>query len=123
MANGSGAAFDGNGSVRWEVHTSEDAEHDHQGNQWKCVDVAREDRPRGRRNAGVDRFGRGDFTITLKVPEAGSERSAFLRQFANGAVRGDVVVISLRIAKVQNQVEIQWDGSDPTEDAEKKRGE
>jgi hypothetical protein len=117
MANGSGAAFDGDGSVRWEVHTCDDAEHDHRGNKWKCVDVAREDRPHGRRNAGVDKFGRGEFTITLKVPEAGSQRSAFLRQFATGAVHGDLVVISLPIARVANQVEIQWDGSDPTGDA------
>ena len=123
MANGSGAAFDGDGSVRWEVHTSEDADTDHQGNRWKCVDAAREDRPSGRRNAGVDKFGHGDFTITLKVPESRPERSAFLRQFSKGAVRDGVVVISLPIARVRNQVEIQWDGSDPTGDTENKRGE
>jgi len=123
MANGSGGTFDGDGSVRWEVHTSEDAEHDHRGNKWKCVDAAREDRPRGRRNAGVDKFGRGDFTITLKVPEANPQRAEFLRQFSRRAVRGDEVVITLPVAKVRNQVGIQWDGSDPTADAENKRGD
>ena len=122
MANGSGAAFDGNGSVRWEVHTSNDAEHDHRGNMVKCVDAPRADRPGGRLNAGVDKFGRGDFTITLKLPKAEAKRAAFLRQFSKRAVSGDVVVITLPIAKVRNQVEIQWDGSDPTGDAENKRG-
>jgi hypothetical protein len=122
MANGSGAAFDGDGSVRWEVHTCEDTEHDHRGNKVKCVDAPRQDRPGGRRNAGVDKFGRGDFTITLKLPKGDSKRSEFLRQFSKRAVSGDVVVIRLPIAKVRNQVEIQWDGSAPTEDAENKRG-
>jgi hypothetical protein len=32
------------------------------------------------------------------------------------------VVINLPIAKVRDQVKIQWDGSDPTEDSENKRG-
>jgi len=123
MANGSGGTFDGDGSVRWEVHTSSDSETDHQGRRCKVIDAAREDRPQGRRNAGVDRYGRGEFTITLKLPEAERERAVFLRQFTKRAVRGDVVVVTVPIAKVRNQVEIQWDGSDPTSDTENKRGE
>jgi hypothetical protein len=113
MANGGGGGdFSGEGSVRWEIVTTDDDgdKLDVRGSKLKVVEEVYHDR--GRRNAGVDKHHHDDFRIIMKVPEEPRARAAFLAQFKVQEQSG-YVEVRLPIAKVPKQVQIRWTDSKP----------
>jgi len=111
MPDDVGGVFDGGGSVRWEVITTDDDGDvlDVRGRKLKVVEETYHGK--GRRNGGVDKQHHDDFRIILKVPEDRREREAFLAQFRVPETNGHVV-IRLPIAKVLKQVQVKWTDPD-----------
>ena len=99
--------FDGDGSVRWEVRTVDDDDIKVDVKTGKKHKVVEEVRGKGRRNAGADRKHADDFTLVLKAPSAEPAKGAFLAQFSD-RVKGDVVRLKLPVAKIRNQIRVQW---------------
>ena len=99
MANGSGAAFDGDGSVQWEVVTVVDETR-----KSECVPYD----DHGRRTRGADHQHGEYFRIDFIVPDFWTEQ--FTAQFADarGKKPGEVVSIYLPIEKVPRQIELHW---------------
>jgi hypothetical protein len=113
MANGGGGGdFSGDGSVRWEIVTSEDDGErlDVKGTKMKVVEEVYHGK--GRRNAGVDKHHHDDFRIIMKVPEDARQRAAFLAQFKVQEESG-YIEVRLPIDKVAKQVQVKWTDSKP----------
>ena len=111
MANGGGGGdFSGEGSVRWEIVTSDDDGErlDVKGDKMKVVEEVYHDK--GRRNAGVDKHHHDDFRIIMRVPEDPRQKAAFLAQF-RVQDQGGFVEVRLPIAKVSKQVQVKWTDS------------
>jgi hypothetical protein len=102
MANGSGAGFDGDGSVRWEVVTVDDDPR-------KAETLPYGEMKVGRKNTGADKVHGQYFKIDLLVPQ--TWRNEFLAQFTGTPVKkggGEVIELYLPIEKTRNQIEVHW---------------
>jgi hypothetical protein len=99
MANGSGAAFDGDGSVQWEVVTVDDETR-------KSEALPYGDD--GRRTKGADKRHGEYFRIDFIVPKFWS--GPFAEQFTDGRGKkpGDTITIYLPIEQVPRQIEVHW---------------
>ena len=111
MPDDIGGVFDGGGSVRWEVTTSEDDGTivDVKGNRYKVVEEYHNG-DKGRRNRGVDKDHAKDFRVIMKVPTNPEQRRRFLAQFQVPERDGHIEV-RLPIDKVDHQLQVRW--SDP----------
>ena len=98
MPEGQGA-FDGGGSVRWEVKNLKD-----DGNKFSSgPDVE----PASRKTKGVDKADGDFFQIVLKVPNDGS-RTTFLAQFTEGPNDDDEIVLKLNREDRKDQIRVVW---------------
>jgi hypothetical protein len=88
--------FDGGGSVRWEVNTTDD-----DGDKFQTHTEG----PK-RDTQGVDKQHGSQFKIVMKVPEDGSA-AAFLAQFNVAPVDGRIEV-SLNRERRAKQISVQW---------------
>ena len=99
MPEGEGA-FDGGGSIRWEVKALVDdgtkfsSDPDGSGN-------------RGRKTKGVDKAEGTIFRIILKVPEDGTA-PAFLAQFNVAPNARNEIVLTLSRERRKDQIRVVW---------------
>ena len=100
MPEDPGGGFDGDGSVRWEVVTSDD-----DATRYETLP----DGPgrRGRKSKGVDKQEGSTFKITLKVPKDGSG-PAFLAQFNVKPNEKDEIVLFMNREKRESQIWVHW---------------
>lgn len=103
MPDGQGA-FDGDGSVRWEVVVDQD---DDRKSESTPVDAT------GRKSKGVDKQHKTYFRVVFKVPEDAVQKQQFLSQFAGFVVSGNEVEVRLPILKTATQIKVKWDADGP----------
>ena len=99
MPDDVGGNFDGGGSVRWEVVTSDD-------DPTKYETKPTGNGNKGRKTNGVDKLEGGVFKVTLKVPKDGSAQT-FLDQFKVQPVDGEIVLF-LNREKRDKQIKVEW---------------
>jgi hypothetical protein len=100
-----GGGFDGGGSVRWEVVTSDD-----DGGKYST----QPDPPpkKGRKTKGLDKHDGQQFKIIIKAPR-GPARAAFLKQFADPPDKNDEIVLYLdRDKNSEKQIKVLWQWED-----------
>lgn len=99
-----GGGFDGGGSVRWEVVTSDD---DPTKYETKPEGPAK----KGRKSKGVDQLDGSQFKIILKVPRDGSA-AEFLDQFKVKPNSKNEIVLFVNREKRDEQVRVLWQWED-----------
>ena len=99
MPEGQGA-FDGGGSVRWEVKSLKD-----DGTKFSTGPDGTGNA--GRKTKGLDKAGGDVFQIVLKVPNDGS-RTTFLNQFTEGPNGDDEIVLTLNREDRKDQIRVVW---------------
>ena len=99
MPEGQGA-FDGGGSVRWEVKALKDDGTKFSTGPDGTGNV-------GRKTKGLDKAGGDVFQIVLKVPNDGS-RTTFLNQFKVAPNGDDEIVLTLNREDRKDQIRVLW---------------
>jgi hypothetical protein len=105
MPDESIGTFSGDGSVRWEVVTTDD---DSTQAETLPVGTGRI----GRKNVGADKKHGEYFQIDILVPQKDPEK--FLAQFTGRPVKtpyGDAIRLYLPVEKVPNQIIVDWGDS------------
>jgi hypothetical protein len=107
-----GGGFDGGGSVRWEVVTSDDDPAKY------ATQEQHGETKKGRKTNGRDKHDGKQFKIILKVPTDSSRAAEFLQQFANPVPNdaGEIVLFLDRDKNEKNakQVRVLWEWKEPS---------
>jgi len=105
MPEGQGA-FDGGGSVRWEVKSLKDDGTKFSSGPDGTGNV-------GRKTKGVDKADGKIFQIVLKVPNDASAAAAFLDQFKVGPNNDNEIVLTLNREDRKDQIKVLWPEAAP----------
>lgn len=107
MPEGSGGSFDGDGSVQWEVNTSDD-------DATKAETLPFGEGKKGRKNKGADKTHGKYFQIDMLVPAEPGEAQKFLAQFTGKPIKtknGDAIRVYVPVEKRPEQIDIDWGAS------------